>query len=254
VESGKPALTFPLLIDRLAEQFELNEEGRPRLEQQRLVKQFLQQRRCLVVIDNLETMADYDVLLPELKRWQRPSKFLLTSRLRLLDELDVFSFSLQELPSLAAIELMRLEAGRTNFMALLQASDEELLQIYNVVGGNPLAIKLVVGQSRFYSLPQVLQRFSSPQQQEDLFQYIYLEAWESLSDAAKTVLLTLTEAGESGFNFEHLHAVSGLPEEEVQQALEKLITLSLVDLGGSLMERRYRLHRLTEIFILNMFS
>jgi hypothetical protein len=254
VESGRPALTFPLLIDRLAEQFELNQDGRPRLEQQRLVKQFLQQRRCLVVIDNLETMADYDVLLPELKRWQRPSKFLLTSRLRLLDELDVFSFSLQELPRPAAIELMRLEAGRTNFMALLQASEGELSQIYDVVGGNPMAIKLVVGQARFYSLPQVLQRFSSQQQQEDLFQYIYLEAWESLSDAGKTVLLTLTEAGESGFNFEHLHAVSGLPEEEVQQALEKLIILSLVDLGGSLMERRYRLHRLTEIFILNMFA
>jgi hypothetical protein len=98
----------------------------------------------------------------------------------------------------------------------------------------------------------VLQRFSS-QQQGDLFQYIYLEAWESLSDAGKTILLTLTEAGESGFNFEHLHAVSGLPEAEVQQALEKLILLSLVDLGGSLMERRYRLHRLTGIFILNMF-
>jgi hypothetical protein len=254
VESGRPALTFPLLIDRLAEQFELNQDGRPRLEQQRLVKQFLQQRRCLVVIDNLETMADYDVLLPELKRWQRPSKFLLTSRLRLLDELDVFSFSLQELARPAAIELMRLEAGRTNFMALLQASEGELSQIYDVVGGNPMAIKLVVGQARFYSLPQVLQRFSSQQQQEDLFQYIYLEAWESLSDAGKTVLLTLTEAGESGFNFEHLHAVSGLPEEEVQQALEKLIILSLVDLGGSLMERRYRLHRLTEIFILNMFA
>jgi Cdc6-like AAA superfamily ATPase len=253
VDSSRPALTFPILIDRLAEQFELNQDDRPRLEQQRLVKQFLQQRRCLVVIDNLETMVDYDVLLPELKRWQRPSKFLLTSRLRLLDELDVFSFSLQELSRQAAVELMRLEAGRTNFTALLQASDEELSQIYDVVGGNPLAIKLVVGQARFYSLPQVLQRFSNQQQQEDLFQYIYVEAWESLSNAGKTVLLTLTEAGESGFNFEHLHTVSDLPEEEVQQALEKLILLSLVDLGGSLMERRYRLHRLTEVFILNMF-
>jgi hypothetical protein len=99
----------------------------------------------------------------------------------------------------------------------------------------------------------VLQRFSNQQQQEDLFQYIYVEAWESLSNAGKTVLLTLTEAGESGFSFEHLRTVSGLPKEEVQQALEKLILLSLVDLGGSLMERRYRLHRLTEVFILNMF-
>ena len=254
VESNRPALTFPLLIDRLAEQFSLNQNGRSQIEQQRLVKQFLQQRRCLVVIDNLETIADHDVLLPELKRWQRPSKFLLTSRLRLLDELDVFSLSLQELSRSAAIELMRLEASRTNFKALLQSTDEELFPIYDVVGGNPLAIKLVVGQARFYSLPQVLQRFSDQQKRTDLFEYIYLEAWESLSDAGKIIVLTLTEAGESGFPFEHLQAVSGLSEEVVQQELEKLILLSLVDLGGTLMERRYRLHRLTEIFILNMLA
>ena len=254
VDSGRPALTFPLIIDRLAEQFELNQDGRSQLEQQRLVKQFLQQRRCLVVIDNLETLADYDVLLPELKRWQNPSKFLLTSRLRLIDELDVFSLSLKELSSRSAIELMRLEASRTNFQALLEAKDDELAAIHRAVGGNPLAIKLVVGQARFYSLPQVLQRFSNQSQQTDLFRYIYLEAWESLSDAGKTVVLALTEAGESGFPFEHLHTVSGLSEEEVQQALERLILLSLVDLGGTLMERRYRLHRLTEVFILNMFA
>ena len=253
VESRKPALTFPLLVDSLAEQFHLNQDGRSRLEQQRLVKQFLQQRRCLIVIDNLETIADYDVLLPELKRWQRPSKFLLTSRLRLLNELDVFSLSLQELSRKAALELMRLEASRTNFTALLEATDADLSPIYNVVGGNPLAIKLVIGQTRFYSLPQVLQRFSH-QQQGDLFQYIYIEAWESLTDAGKTILLTLTEAGERGFTFEHLQTVSGLMEAEVQTALEQLILLSLVDLGGTLIERRYRLHRLTEIFILNMFT
>ena len=254
VDTSRPALTFSMLIDELAEQFELNQDGRSRLEQQRLVKHFLQNRTCLVVIDNLETMADHDTLLPELKRWQRPSKFLLTSRLRMLDELDVFSYSLRELSQSATIELMRMEAARTNFMALLQAEDTHLVQIYEAIGGNPMAIKLVIGQARFYSLPQVLKRFAQKQEQEDLFKYIYLDAWESLSDASKTVLLTLTEAGEGGFTFEHLHHVSDLPEEDVQIALERLILLSLVDLGGTLMERRYRLHRLTEVFILGMLA
>jgi hypothetical protein len=254
VDTSRPALTFPMLIDQLAEQFELNDDGRSRLEQQRLVKNFLQNRTCLVVIDNLETMADYDTLLPELKRWQRPSKFLLTSRLRMLDELDVFSYSLKELSHAATIELMLMEAARTNFIALLQADKEDLIQIYKAIGGNPMAIKLVIGQARFYSLPQVLKRFAQKQEQEDLFKYIYLDAWESLSDASKTVLLTLTEAGEGGFTFEHLHHVSDLPEEDVQIALERLILLSLVDLGGTLMERRYRLHRLTEVFILGMLA
>jgi hypothetical protein len=33
-----------------------------------------------------------------------------------------------------------------------------------------------------------------------------------------------------------------------------LILLSLVDVGGNLLERRYRLHRLTELFLLQTFS
>jgi hypothetical protein len=45
------------------------------------------------VIDNLETVADYRTLLPELRKWQGPSKFVITSRLRLLDEPGIFSLA-----------------------------------------------------------------------------------------------------------------------------------------------------------------
>jgi DNA-binding IclR family transcriptional regulator len=67
-------------------------------------------------------------------------------------------------------------------------------------------------------------------------------------------LLALTQAGETGFNLDHLVAVSSLPEATVDQCLQELILLSLVDLKGSLFERRYSLHRLTEVFLLRMFA
>jgi hypothetical protein len=258
VESGRPALTFPMLIDKLASQFELSSPGNDsQLQRERLVKRFLRERACLVVIDNLETVADYHSLLPELRRWQRPSKFLLTSRLRLLDEPGVFSISLKELTAAAAYQLIRLEAERTGFTALAEAADNELQQIYEVVGGNPLALKLIIGQLRFRSLPRVLSHFAdsrNKQTREELFDYIYREIWETLQDESKATLLALTQAGESGFTFDHLVAVSGLTEAALDQCLEKLILLSLVDPGGSLNERRYRLHRLTEVFLLRMFG
>ncbi|HEX6386271.1 MAG TPA: NB-ARC domain-containing protein [Anaerolineae bacterium] len=258
VESGRPALTFPMLIDKLITQFELPEHANDsQLQQQRLVKQFLRERACLIVIDNLETVADYRNLLPELRKWQRPSKFLLTSRLRLLDEPGVFSLSLTELSSANALELIRSEAKRTGFMALAEASDADLQTIYDAVGGNPLALKLIIGQLRFHSLPRVLDRFGrveSAETGEGLFDYIYREIWETLSDESKMTLLALTQAGETGFNLEHLVAVSSLPEATVDQCLQELILLSLVDLKGSLFERRYSLHRLTEVFLLRMFA
>lgn len=258
VESGRPALTFPLLIDKLADQFDLPMSAfNSQVQRQKMTKQYLRERACLVVVDNLETVADYRSLLPSLRQWQNPSKFLLTSRFRLLDEPDVFSFSQKELTAESASELIRQEAKRTGFHALAEADEAELRPIYEAVGGNPLALKLIVGQLKFRSLPRVLSRFEQAadgQNRDELFEYIYREIWESLRDESKMTLLALTQAGATGFTFEHLTAVSGLPETVLDECLERLILLSLVDLGGNLLERRYRLHRLTEVFLLKMFE
>ncbi|RMG95207.1 MAG: hypothetical protein D6706_12675 [Chloroflexi bacterium] len=258
IDSGRPALTFPMLIDELSKQFDLPVgASRSVLDRQRLVRRFLRERACLIVIDNLETVADYRLLLPELRQWLNPTKFLLTSRLRLLDEPDVFSYSLRELSWEAALQLIRMEARRSGFMDLMQADEKALRKIYEVVGGNPLALKLVVGQLRFHSLSYVLERFVPGQEvrgEQDLFDYIYSEIWETLSSDSKVTLLALTQAGETGFTFDHLVAVSGLPVERVSVCLQELILLSLVDTGGSLTERRYRLHRLTEVFLLRALA
>lgn len=256
IESGRPALTFTMLVDKLTKQFDLNDRS-TQLEKQRTVKQFLQERACLVVIDNLETVADYRSLLPELRKWQQPSKFLITSRLRLLHEPGVFSISLQELEADDALKLIRTEARQTGFQALAQADRTELLKIYEAVGGNPLALKLIIGQLRFHSLPRVLARIAtadSPQTREGIFDYIYQEIWDDLPDDSKITLLALTQAGESGFTFEHLVTVAGISEQAISRCLEELILLSLVDLAGTLLERRYRLHRLTELFLLRIIA
>ncbi|MBK8987670.1 MAG: hypothetical protein IPM39_16595 [Chloroflexi bacterium] len=258
VETGRPSLTFPLLIDKLADQFDIPMNSfNSQLQRQKITKQYLRERMCLVVVDNLETVADYRNLLPSLHKWQNPSKFLLTSRFRLLDETGVFSLSLKELSAAAAYELIRLEARRTGFAHLAQADEEDLKPIYEAVGGNPLALKLIVGQLKFRSLPRVLDRFtqgSGEYSRDELFEYIYREIWETLQDDSKMTLLTLTQAGSTGFPFEHLVEVSGLVENVVDSCLEKLILLSLVDIAGNLVERRYRLHRLTEVFLLKMFD
>ena len=257
VESGRPALTFPILLEKLADQFGVSSDSdMTQLKRQRIVKNYLRERACLVVVDNLETVADYRSLLPQLRANQNPSKFLLTSRLRLFEEPDVFSISLKELPEESAYELLREEAGRTGFSALSKSTDEELQKIYDVVGGHPLALKLVVGQLRFRSLPRVLGRFETGGQKspDKLFDYIYQEIWETLDDDGKMTLLALAQASETGFTFEHIVSISGLPEVNVDRSLENLVLLSLVDLGGNLYERRYRLHRLTEVFLLNMFN
>ena len=256
IDNDRPILTFKMLIDKLGNQLEFNNSNY--IERERQIRQHLNENSCLIIIDNLETVADYRTLLPELKNLQNPSKFLLTSRIRLLQEPGVFSISLNELNLPDAIRLMRNEATQSGFIALVDAKDEDLGKIYRLVGGNPLALKLIVGQLRIHSLPRVLSRFGKTpgeiKQNEGIFDYIYHEIWEGLSDLSKTTLLALTQAGDSGFTFEHLAGVSGLREDDITHCLEDLIQSSLVDLSGTLFERRYRLHRLSEVFLLRMFE
>jgi hypothetical protein len=60
-----------------------------------------------------------------------------------------FRWLMKELPMAAAFELIRLEARRTGFTSLAAAADEELQQIYDVVGGNPLGPKADYGAAPF---------------------------------------------------------------------------------------------------------
>jgi hypothetical protein len=256
VETDVPAMTIPTLLEKLSTQFELAQNNLTFLQRQREVRAYLREQPNLVVIDNLETIADYQALLPTLREWQSPSKFLLTSRRRLLDFPGVFSISLKELSEEAAFLLIRQVAEHSGFSELAAADEKTLRQIYQAVGGNPLALKLLVGHLRFYSLRQVLSRFSSDtiSNEKGLFDYIYRENWESISDQEKETLLALTQAGESGFTFEELSSRVSLSEEVLFQSLENLILLSLVDRAGSLWERCYRLHRLTEVSILRLLE
>lgn len=257
IDTSRPALTFPMLIDELTTKFDLPQSfNGSQLHKQRLVKHYLREWSCLIIIDNLETAADYAALIPELKKWQNPSKFLLTSRMRLLDQPGVFTYSLTELGETAVYQLIRQEAGRIGFTDLVKASDQDLHQIYQIIGGNPLAIKLTIGQLRFHSLPRVLARITTGQNEAGigLFDYIYQEAWDSLDENSQTTLIALTHAGDSGFPMEHLIEITDLAPTTVERALEDLILLSLVDLRGSLFDRRYSLHRLTEMFLLQMME
>ena len=54
-----------------------------------------------------------------------------------------------------------------------------LLQVYEVAGGNPLALKLLVGQMHVLALSRVVDdlREARGQKVEELYRYIYWRSW-----------------------------------------------------------------------------
>jgi len=251
-DTGRPALDADTLIDSLLEQLD-RRDALARSPQEKLaaLTEGLKKQSLLIVIDNLETLADYQTLLPLLRKLARPSHFLLTSRHSLRAHSDVACFDLPELNGDDTLAFLRQEARVRRLGTLTKASDAQLRSIHDVVGGNPLALKLVVGQIASLPLSQVLDnlREARGKKIEELYNFIYWQAWAALDTAGRQALLSMPLAQNGTIG--QLMAVSELDPDDLAQALEQLVSFSLVDVGGDLEERRYRIHRLTETFLLN---
>ena len=252
VAERDPVLTLDALTDTLLAQ--LDPQRPPTLsptQKKVALIDRLNQGRYFIVIDNLETIEQYQTLVPSLQKLANPSKFLLTSRHSLRTYPDVFCLSLGELGQTHTLRLIRQEAGIKGLPNLAEASEDALIKIYDVVGGNPLALKLVVGQLTVLSLPQVLTKLKNAPDKnvEALYTYIYWQAWEMLDGIGQKVLLTMPLAQRG--DIDHLLSLTKFNQAALTEALQRLARLSLVQIGGTHQARRYSIHRLTETFILN---
>ncbi|HNS00758.1 MAG TPA: ATP-binding protein [Anaerolineae bacterium] len=212
----------------------------------------LRQTPHLVVIDNLETVADVESLLPTLRRLAGPSRFLLTSRRALPHEPGIYHLTVPELAEPDALALVRHEARMRNLATVSQADDAELRPLYDTVGGNPLTLKLAVGMLFLLPLPQVVDNLRRARGHTigELYRYIYWQAWNQLDGAGQEVLLCMPNFAQNGADFASIQRICELREAQLSAALERLAMLSLVNVAGDLHDRRYSIHRLTETFLL----
>lgn len=253
----EPMSTPDALIEALARQlltpislpFNIN-EALTRLQNR------LQSQPHLIVIDNLETLDDVEELLPSLRRMVNPTKFLLTSRSAVHSEQSVYHFPVAQLSLPAALALIRHEAQALNLPTLAQSSVDELRPIYEMVGGNPLALRLVVGQTRIYPLPTVLEDLRNARGApiEALYTHLYQYAWQHLDDTARRVLLSMALVIETGADLPMLVSMTSMEPALLRDALAQLVTFNLVNRLGDLATSRYTIHSLTRAFLHNQVA
>jgi hypothetical protein len=219
-------------------------------EQQQQVRQMLQTFPHLIVIDNLEAETPPE-LLRMLHDLAQPSKFLLTSRIRPSSSVGIYNFPLPELNLADTLQLIRDQAERTGLSDLAQLPDEVLQPVYEQVGGNPLALKLIVGLTQDLSLPQILEELQRVQVREiaGMYQQIYEKAWQSLSPEGKVLLTVMPLAADTGIVQAHMQEISGLEEKQLLRAIQELSRRSLLEVRGTAVEHRYTIHSLTRTFL-----
>jgi hypothetical protein len=249
-----PALTAEDLIEKLVAQL-MADIPRPvsfsAQDALAALRARLKQRPHLIVIDNLETVLDLESLLSTLRDLVNPTKFLLTTRESRHHEPGLYHFSLPELSEASALGLIRQEARLHNLPYLEQAGDADLHRIYELVGGNPLALRLVVGQTHVHALDDILADLAAARGQkvELLYAFIYRRAWDNFDEPTRRVFLTMPLVTDMMGDQAYLTGLTGLDSAEVGDALDQLVALNLVDSRGDLKERHYSIHNLTRTFL-----
>jgi len=250
-ERREPGECFERLLTDLAQQLWPSTPLATTAEIQQRLRLTLREKPHLVVIDNLVSTAMTLFILERVRELTNPSKFLLTSRSRPTVSASAYFVSLEELPLTEAGNLLRFHAKAIGLAELAEATDLVIESIYNLTGGNPLALKLVTSLASVLPLASILSDLEAtrPGPIEDLYRYIYWESWRTLSSDAQALLQAMPLVAESGALPEQMKEISSLVEKAFWPAVTELITRSLLEVRGSIHDRRYGIHHLTDSFL-----
>jgi hypothetical protein len=249
---SEPGTVYRQLMLVLSEQPHIGAGGFPEAQRDQKVWQVLKSTPHLVVVDNVEEADEAAVLLENLPRFANPSRFLVTARSRPVStSAAAYVHAVGELSTRDSLALLRHEADAGNIGELGQAQDDQLESVCRIVGGNPLALKITAGLARVMPLSAILTELQEarPGPVEEMYRRIYWQAWRTLSDPARALLPAMLLMAEIGATPEQMQAASRLADRDLWPAIRELTSCSLLETRGTLLERRYGVHRLTASFL-----
>lgn len=245
---------FDALLSDVARQCDRIDMATMPLEQKKTaVAHLLSQQRVLLVLDNLETIPNYNNLIQQLSNILGRAKLVITSRHRITHDRG-FTIELKGFPEEDGIAFLRAEGRERNVTAVITAPTNTLLQIHQDTGGAPLALKLVVGQVSRQPMDVVLKALkeaSTQGQDYEFYRFIYWHSWNLLDEQSQMALVDMSVFPPvTGGARKDVEAVSQMEASLFWLAIDQLVTMSLVEKTGMLGQERYALHPLTHYFIL----
>lgn len=191
-------------------------------QQDELVRRALAQQRTLLIVDNLETVDDENVIA-FLRELPDPTKAIITTRHRI----DVaYPIRLGDMPWLDAQKLIVNEAAEKH----VTLTPDEAQHLYARAGGVPLAISWSIAQIGFgYPTATVLKRLGQPQ--EDIARFCFDEALSLIRQHPARKLLLALSLFETGATRQTVGQVAGLGDDILirDEGLVQLERLSLVN-------------------------
>ncbi len=243
IQGVRTRIRVEMLFDELGQKLNLPDLPRfPLAQKLAKLAEILRAQPYLVVFDNLESVEDFRQLVPLLTQLAVPTQFVLTART-----------TVPALNTVTAVELGELDRA-TAYALILHVAEKKAVSacnpahVYRLVGGNPLAIMLVVSQMAFLPAARVLAGVQTGET-ADLYRYIYQQAWSILDKTAQDLLFAIQRVGDEA-DYTWLRMATMFPPATLDGALRQLHELSLVQLQHRGNGRpRYAIQRLMSTFL-----
>jgi tetratricopeptide (TPR) repeat protein len=194
-------------------------------EKEKQVGRLLRTVKCLIVVDNLETVED-ERIFDFLKNLPEPSKALITSRKRLGEVERVVA--LKEMSFEEAGKLVQMDARDKQVSSLLSAPIESMKNIYEVTSGIPLAIRWVVG---WISVGHEISWVCDKVKKKDspVLDFCFKEIYETLLCPSARTVLCLMPIFDHNPAREELEVTASIPYEKFEEGIAQLLRLSLIN-------------------------
>lgn len=227
IEDIEPSLKdYEELINKILEvtEFSENIENMTLKEKEDTVKMVLDLCSCmLIVIDNLETITD-DRIKNFILDCHHKMKILITSRKGLGQVNRIYE--LKELSEDEAVHLFRLIARDKNINNLVKLPEKTIKKYVKKVSYYPLAIKWLIGQViRGKRINDIINSINDDT--SDITKFCFEQIYNNLGKNAQRVLCALS-CFEEAPSYGVLNYVTDLENQDFSDAIEELITVSLV--------------------------
>lgn len=182
-------------------------------------------QKCLLIIDNLETIINDNALISFIKDIPRPSQVLITSR-KGLGEIER-RYPLTDMDEKDAAQLFRIIAKERNRIDLLRLKDESVSKLVKQVKCYPLLIKWSIGQVCLGK--DINEAFSQIFAGEsEIAKFTFNDVFSLLSGDAKNILFSMIIYGEKSVSKYVLMHLTNLSDDQFEDSIKELIVTSFV--------------------------
>jgi len=182
-------------------------------------------QKCLLIIDNLETILKNGEIISFIKEINRHSQVLITSR-KGLGEIER-RLPITDMPTKEAIKLFRLISKERNRLDLVRFSDDYISTLVTRVKCYPLLIKWSIGQVCLGKDPEraFAQIFDGS---SEIAIFSFNDVFKLLSQNSKTMLFSMIVYGDKPISKYVAMHLSNFDDDQFEDAVEELILTSFL--------------------------